>query len=384
MILNKTAGLLNILPKSVEFTYNSKFEKIKPLLTGSFVTYDKLLEELHVPSVHVGIKEEEYNPMMTKKKKEEWEVCPDVCVQKRSCQRIRETYNLVKIIIKRLEEINPIFQGMQLTIVGSVREGSQVFYNDEVDLHLSLNEDLKSFTYFEKETQCLMIKPNHKSEKNTKEYTTNTNKFNSEKFFMDFLQSVYEIVSNLKLPKEFTMKPLTTNFIPCLICMKMQFGKPQAYRCRHVHDCQVHSRCHCEDREECSCHCSCREFSSPSLTYSKIGAVLHLEWLETDGTTVNLDCDLNVPTVPCGTPHDGSIKEIKVYLCSERPWNWVEEDSKLEGMDEAKTNVNNLEQDDWPIRFRLINRDTVLPRQVGFRFLINQLIEFSSPRQFCL
>ena len=357
-ILNKTSGLLNLVPKSAEFPYNEKIEKLEPLLTGTLVTYDKLLQELHVPQVHVGVKE--LDSVQKKEKKMEWEVCPKACIQKRSCQRIRETFKLVKIIIKRLGEINPIFDGMELTIIGSVREGSRVFFNDEVDLHLSLNEDLKDFTCFDKMTQKLMMKSNHKA----KDYTTNRGEFRSRKFFMDFLQGLYEIVSNLQLPEDFTMKPLTTNFSPCLICMKIQYGEPQAYRCRHVPGCQVHLRCKCEDKEECSCHCSCRQFSTPSLTHSKIGAVLHLEWVETDGTTVNLDCDLNVPTVPCGTPYNGAINEISVYLLTEKPVNWLEENKKLEAMETADINFGNLKQDSWPVKFRLINKDTVLTRQV--------------------
>ena len=180
---------------------------------------------------------------------------------------------------------------------------------------------------------------------------------------MDCLKSVNEIVSNLELPENFTMKPLNTNFIPCLTCMKPQYGKMQAYRCRHVHDCQVHILCECEDSDHCNCHCSCRQFTSPSLTRSKIGACLHLEWVETDGSTFNLDCDLNVPTVPCGTKYDGGVGEVKKYLRCERPVNWIEEVSKLEDMRNVAAE-SNLGQDSWQVKFRMINRETVLPRQV--------------------
>ena len=89
-----------------------------------------------------------------------------------------------------------------------------------------------------------------------------------------------------------------------------------------------------------------------------------MEWEEEDGSTFNIDCDLNVPTVPCGTPYDGGIKEISNYLRKERPVNWIEEDNKLQGMGEAAINPFNLEPDDWQIKFRMISPDTVLPRQV--------------------
>ena len=77
-ILNKTASLFNLVPKSVEFTYNENIDKIKPLLTGTFMSYESLLKEVHVPAVHVGIIE---------KKKDEWEVCPDYCGQKGTCEK---------------------------------------------------------------------------------------------------------------------------------------------------------------------------------------------------------------------------------------------------------------------------------------------------------
>eukprot|EP00092_Neocalanus_flemingeri_P066096 GFUD01080478.1.p1 GENE.GFUD01080478.1~~GFUD01080478.1.p1 ORF type:complete len:111 (+),score=19.83 GFUD01080478.1:50-382(+) len=63
-----------------------------------------------------------------------------------------------------------------------------------------------------------------------------------------------------------------------------------------------------------TCHCSCKHLSSISNTHSKIGAVLHMEWEHPDGTTVNLDCDLNVP---CATPYDEGIDEEGQYLINE-------------------------------------------------------------------
>ena len=83
---------------------------------------------------------------------------------------------------------------------------------------------------------------------------------------------------------------------------------------------------------------------------------------EEDGSTFNLDCDLNVPTVPCGTPYDRGVTEIQQYLYSERPVIWIEESSKLELMRNAANNALNQGQNDWPIKFRMINRDKVLPR----------------------
>ena len=117
--------------------------------------------------------------------------------------------------------------------------------------------------------------------------------------------------------------------------MKMVYGDPQAYRCCHVPDCQAHIQCQCQEREKCTCNCSCKEFTAPSLTFSKVGAVLHLQWEEDNGNLFHLDCDLNVPTIPCETPYDGSIGDIAQYLTKEKPVNWLEELSKLENMGQA-------------------------------------------------
>ena len=48
----------------------------------------------------------------------------------------------------------------------------------------------------------------------------------------------------------------------------------------------------------------------------------------------------------------------------ERPVNWLEEMGKLEAMDQAGHNYRTEGKDDWPVKFRMINRETVLPRQV--------------------
>ena len=49
----------------------------------------------------------------------------------------------------------------------------------------------------------------------------------------------------------------------------------------------------------------------------------------------------------------------------ERPVGWLEEFSKLEGMAAAAASPHLLTSNIiWPVKFRLINKDTVLPGQV--------------------
>ena len=87
---------------------------------------------------------------------------------------------------------------------------------------------------------------------------------------------------------------------------------------------------------------------------------LPTEFVGTEGT-VNIDCDLNVPTLPCKTKYDGGITAIVKYLETERPVGWVEELSKLQDM----TGSFVKPKKSWPVKFRRISPNVVLPRQVS-------------------
>ena len=111
--------------------------------------------------------------------------------------------------------------------------------------------------------------------------------------------------------------------------------------------------------------------------------------MDADGTKTNLDCDLNVPTMPCNTRYDGSIGDIESYLEKERPINWTDELSKLQVMTAAGKSGSQLKKDNWPVKFRLINPSTVLPRQVRdllwqeFYTLVLQALLFMTTHTFC-
>ena len=138
-------------------------------------------------------------------------------------------------------------------------------------------------------------------------------------------------------------------------------------RCQHKADCEQHKRCRCEEPSKCECldECGCREYASPSLTWSKVGVVLHLQWREEDGTLSTMDIDLNCPTWPTHTRYDGGTNNAYQYLMRKRPVGWLEEFSKLESMTSAGALPHLLTSNIiWPVKFRLINRDTLLPIQV--------------------
>ena len=141
-VIANTAQLFDQVPRDVEFTYNQNMDKLRPLIRGNTVVpYTTLLKHLHLPRAHVNDK----IPM----------VCPLYCSQNRSCQRIRETLGLVNIIKDKLGERSKLFEGLEASMIGSTREGSRAFYNDELDTHLGLNNDLKQFCFFDVEEQAL-------------------------------------------------------------------------------------------------------------------------------------------------------------------------------------------------------------------------------------
>ena len=366
-VLANTAELLDQMPRDVEFTYNDKMDKLKPLLSSPMVPYTTLLENLHLPKAHY-----------------EEATCPMVCGQKQNCHRIRETMSLVDLIVAELGKRFKVFEGMDIAMIGSTREGSRAFFYDEVDVHLSLNKDFKKFSYFDAKQMVLKRDPSRaENPEDCDKYFDENNFLKPDLYFHDFVASVHSIISTLELPEDFTMLPLTTSFTPCTRCMTTKHKGLQVMRCRHKADCEQHKRCRCEEPSKCKCldECGCREYASPSLTWSKVGVVLHLQWREEDGTIVTIDVDLNCPTWPTHTRYDGSINHYAHYLMRERFVGWLEEFSKLENMGAAASSPHLLTSNIiWPVKFRLINRDTVLPSQVTN--LTQPMINFSPDTSF--
>ena len=146
------------------------------------------------------------------------------------------------------------------------------------------------------------------------------------------------------------MDPLTTSYIPCLTCMNDVWKQPEAKRCRHDPNCTAHDGT-----------CGCKVYTSPSLCHSKIGAVLHLQWTEPDGTFYNIDVDINCPNLPITTPYNGFINVEQDFLSTNRPERWLEEYKKLEDMSAVRNQLHVKRS----VRLRLVNRGLVMARQVS-------------------
>lgn len=173
---------------------------------------------------------------------------------------------------------------------------------------------------------------------------------------MDFLTGVHTIISNMEgLPddvwkKDFTMDRVSTMFDPCTDCMNTDLTEPECRRCHHKPNCKSH------DEDDT---CGCKVYTRPSLTRSKIGAVLHLQWTEPDGTIFIMDCDVNCPNLLSTTPYDGSTVCARNCLTEVQPIGWLDEIQKLEDMSSVAGDFH-LKR---TLRFKQINRKTVIAQQ---------------------
>ena len=125
----------------------------------------------------------------------------------------------------------------------------------------------------------------------------------------------------------------------------------------------------CTDRCESFSHertCNCQEYTSPSISLTKIGVALHVKFALKDGSYSCVDCDINIPTIPTCTRYDGGIDEVSQYLIRDKPVGWLEELGKLENLGSVGFPFHLIGAESWQqVKMRMLNRDLVLPRQVG-------------------
>ena len=255
----ENVNILTLIPKTKEFQYFNEIDKIRKLIqeneneNESILTFDKLLERLHVKDVHYEVKE-----------------CPSNCEQKLKCQAIRESLILIKYLLKEASKEYPIFENTAVQIVGSLKEGSKINELDEADVLLVLDrEPYEHLLEFDQENQKVkFVEKEPRKDHPLEPFRTKDNNFDHQMYFFTFVKLFYKIISNLgsKLPVmlNLSMDPLTTDFVPCQACMNTDLIEPYFERCRHNPGCKLIDGKHRED-------CDCSSFTSPSLTYSKIG-----------------------------------------------------------------------------------------------------------------
>ena len=117
--------------------------------------------------------------------------------------------------------------------------------------------------------------------------------------------------------------------------------------------------------------CKCRVFTSPCLSFSKIGLALHLEFTQPGGDLLNLDIDINPPALPVSKGHwdetgefDGRnvMKRERLEREREKLVDWKTEWDKSEDNSEAAGVDDGLKRS---VRLRFFNQRNVISEQVG-------------------
>jgi hypothetical protein len=173
---------------------------------------------------------------------------------------------------------------------------------------------LKEKFFFDQESQQLRANEKIVVNDHIRQYVSDDGVFDCKKYAVGFMECIEEAVNSVDLSQGFevkvkghtcgmkrkhmfTMEPLSTSYVPCLRCMlTTETGRPQARRCRHRPDCEPHKHGVAECRNSCSgiCEsfshertCDCQEYTSPCLTFTKIGVALHVKFVLKDGFSLS-------------------------------------------------------------------------------------------------
>ena len=123
------------------------------------------------------------------------------------------------------------------------------------------------------------------------------------------------------------------------------------------------SRCYHRNVDKCTHEDNdgCDQYLSPCLTQSKVGAVLHLGHVLSDGSVHYVDMDLNCPTFKTSDvdSYDGSLNDYRQYLMRALPLFWLDERYKQEMMTSAQTRSIKS------VRVKRVSRRKVLPSKVN-------------------
>ena len=186
-----------------------------------------------------------------------------------------------------------------------------------------------------------------------------------------FVEEFFRIIESgdLELPEG--LSPLSTKFSPCQVCENTSHVITRFVRCRHDQDCQEHKKKLTDPEYKETCDCA--NFTSPCLSLSKIGLVLHLLFVDRE-ERLPLDVDVSPPSFAMrqvkgdwrGRPEpipqfDGSNVDKRENLEATRPYLWYPEWEKTEDMSDAASEGDGLRR---AVRLRNYNGVDVLAEQV--------------------
>ena len=345
----KVHDVYNMVVNSEDFEYKSNILMVgKHILSKQrdggnvWIPLKDFIKRMRTPNVHYR---EKYK-----------DGCPKKCKQKNTCQRIRQVEELILDIVKEISKKHPIFADPNLIVVGSMKEGTVIGSIVETDMTLIGNSELEGYFQFDEINQELVQCPSVKElHEKFKDFTYDKT-FDTTKYFNTFVEEVYNVLKDGKVPLPKGLK-LDTKYYPCEVCRSLEDDIPQDVRCRHKSDCQDHKeKLNNKEHQET---CDCKVFSNPCMSYTKIGVALHLEFHEEDGTKFNLDVDVSPPTIPVKNVENfnGSNQSKKKWLEKHRPVNWISEWRKSYDMTAAVGGKR-------AVRLRRINRNLVIPEQV--------------------
>ena len=330
------------IEKFVEVAYLNYVEKITKLLGPNNIIPYQNLKSLQVPKVHFE------------------KDCGSDCNQIKTCLRGRETFQYVKLLAQVVGNNNPVFADIRVSVCGSLGEISKAFGVEEVDVNFTMSPLFTDWMFYHPETQTLRVKENCnsklllsfcKDKDNSENIGDNSKEIDSEKLFLNFLRGIFKAVSAHSKPEGLTMDPLVTSATHCDKSLDTVWTEPEFKRCHHESNCLTHDE-----------HCDCKVYNKPCLSRTKIGAVLHLQWSEEDGTKYNIDCDINCPNMGIDKPYyDGTIWQAQHHLKTFTPPGWLEEFAKLEDMSAVRGQSHVTPS----VRLRRVNKETTFTRQVG-------------------
>ena len=228
--------------------------------------------------------------------------------------------------MKEISKHFSIFSGTEVVVVGSLKENTKISRLDEADCLLVLDKEknFEEYLEFDEESQSIKFITDKPRNDDLEPFRMENCYFNSKKYFMTFLSSMFTVLASCgqQLPADLklSMDPLVTTYDPCERCMSEEYERPQCRRCKHKRGCNHEN------------NCGCTEFTSPCMTWTKVGAALHVKFSKFG---FHLDIDLNPPNIMARNveKYSGSNVKKRQYL--------EENSSMLRGwLDEWKKSVD--------------------------------------------
>ena len=255
--MQRRESCLDVIPNSKDIDYTENMSLIKDLLpkdeskAQATIAYDDLFK-FHMPPVHF----EDYEMSLRE--------CRTSCIQQESCKNIRNVLRIAEYIKSQLGMQDRLFQTLKKPlVVGSLRENTRLFSLDEMDVTLMLGDELSPYLFFNKTNHTVQIfdtPAGHPLE----DYMDSDHCFDLKKYVDRYFTLLLSALMAMEArwPEELSDIPLrgfSTRYSPCVRCMDAAWTRARAVRCHHEPGC-AHTD-----------QCSCRGFTRPCVSISKIG-----------------------------------------------------------------------------------------------------------------